>query len=258
MKLALSLIFAGASHGIQLPRLNKGVHIIKTTEDGKSLNCKKTWYYFFILVLDSLPRMRRTNDYDDEDYEGIPGDISSPEMSPERQRQSEQLFNSLVNKQSPSEEPFKAVDSFISNLFDNKRDDPVALPGEIDGDSPDIQRNAQRNEIFHSFLQQNPTGIAPAKQPQNLLSDLYDPVYEEGPLLCRKTRSPMDKGVGAGYQPLHVKPIGCCPNNEDGKPFGPGKACCCGQVYNTTSHFCCDQSRGQCTEGNNLYFQLRQ
>ena len=52
MKLALSLIFAGASHGIQLPRLNKGVHIIKTTED----------------VLHSLPRMRRQNDYDDEDY----------------------------------------------------------------------------------------------------------------------------------------------------------------------------------------------
>ena len=35
MKLALSLIFAGASHGIELPRLQKGVHIIKTTEDGK-------------------------------------------------------------------------------------------------------------------------------------------------------------------------------------------------------------------------------
>jgi len=234
MKLALSLIFAGASHGIQLPRLQKGVHIIKTTED----------------VLHSLPRMRRQNDYDDEDYEGTADDLASPEMSPERQRQSEQLFNSLVNKQSNArEEPFKAVDSFISNLFDNKRDDPVALPGEIDSDSPDIQRNAQRDEMFHSFLQQNPTGIAPAAAPSNLLSDLYDPVYEEGPLLCRKTRQTEDKGIGAGYAPLHVKPIGCCPNNEDGKPFGPGKACCCGQVYNTTSHFCCDQSRGQCTEG---------
>ena len=41
MKLALSLIFAGASHGIELPRLQKGVHIIKTTEDGKS-KYKKT------------------------------------------------------------------------------------------------------------------------------------------------------------------------------------------------------------------------
>ena len=192
--------------------------------------------------------MRRDQDYNDEDYEAVAGDISSPEMSPERQRQSEQIFNQLVNNQSPSEE-FKAVDSFISDLFDNKRDDPVALPSEIESDSPDIQRATKRDEIFHSFLQQNPTGIAPAKNPGNLLTDLYDPVYEEGPLLCRKTRSTQDKGIGAGFQPLHVKPIGCCPNNEDGKPFGPGKACCCGQVYNATSHFCCDKSRGECNAG---------
>lgn len=55
MKLALSLIFAGASHGIQLPRLNKGVHIIKTTEDGKSLNCKKNLVLFFHFSLGQSP-----------------------------------------------------------------------------------------------------------------------------------------------------------------------------------------------------------
>ena len=33
------------------------------------------------------------------------------------------------------------------------------------------------------------------------------------------------------------------------QPFGPGKACCCGHVYNTTSHFCCDESNGKCEEG---------
>ena len=86
------------------------------------------------------------------------------------------------------------------------------------------------------------------------MSDLYDPVYEEGPLLCRKTRAMGAKGVGNGEQPVHVKPIGCCPNNEDGKPFGPGKACCCGTVYNTTSHFCCDQSRGECRDGSYITF----
>lgn len=36
------------------------------------------------------------------------------------------------------------------------------------------------------------------------------------------------------------KAIGCCPNGaEDGKPFGPGKACCCDKVYHTDDYFCC-------------------
>lgn len=43
MKLALSLIFAGASHGLQLPRLPKGTHMIKTTEDGK-ISIQKRWF----------------------------------------------------------------------------------------------------------------------------------------------------------------------------------------------------------------------
>ena len=66
--------------------------------------------------------MRRQNDYDDEDYEGTADDLASPEMSPERQRQSEQLFNSLVNKQSNArEEPFKSfqeADRFIYKAFE--------------------------------------------------------------------------------------------------------------------------------------------
>lgn len=55
------------------------------------------------------------------------------------------------------------------------------------------------------------------KAPPNLLSDHYDPVYEEGPLLCRKVRAHSVKQIGDKEQPIHIKPIGCCPNNEDGK-----------------------------------------
>jgi len=235
MKLALQLLIAGAAvDGLQLPRMKNGVHIIKTTED----------------VLDTLPRMKRDSDvfdYDADDSE-VAGDISSPEMSPDRIRESEAVYNGYLAKEKSDETPFKPMDGFISAIFDNARDDPVPIPGE-DGAESVLGSRIKANARFDNYIAQNPSGISPAKFPSNLLSDLYDPVYEEGPLLCRKTRAMGAKGVGNGEQPVHVKPIGCCPNNEDGKPFGPGKACCCGTVYNTTSHFCCDQSRGECRDG---------
>ena len=235
MKLALQLLIAGAANGLQLPRMKNGVHIIKTTED----------------VLDTLPRMKRDSDvfdYDADDSE-VAGDISSPEMSPDRIRESEAVYNGYLAKEKSDETPFKPMDGFISAIFDNARDDPVPVPGE-DGAESVLGSRVKANARFENYIAQNPSGISPAKFPSNLLSDLYDPVYEEGPLLCRKTRAMGAKGIGNGEQPVHVKPIGCCPNNEDGKPFGPGKACCCGTVYNTTSHFCCDQSRGECRDGS--------
>ena len=236
MKLALQLLIAGAAvDGLQLPRMKNGVHIIKTTED----------------VLDTLPRMKRDSDvfdYDADDSE-VAGDISSPEMSPDRIRESEAVYNGYLAKEKSDETPFKPMDGFISAIFDNARDDPVPVPGE-DGAESVLGSRVKANARFENYIAQNPSGISPAKFPSNLLSDLYDPVYEEGPLLCRKTRAMGAKGIGNGEQPVHVKPIGCCPNNEDGKPFGPGKACCCGTVYNTTSHFCCDQSRGECRDGS--------
>jgi uncharacterized protein YegL len=187
--------------------------------------------------------MKRDSDvFDDADDNEVADDVASPEMTEEQIRQSEAVYNSYLEKDENTT-PFKPMDGFISAIFDNKRNDPVAVPGE---DGADLGRNQNR---FERFLQSNPSGLSEAKFPSNLLSDLYDPVYEEGPLLCRKTRAMGAKGIGNGEQPIHVKPIGCCPNNEDGKPFGPGKACCCGQVYNATSHFCCDQSRGECKDG---------
>ena len=52
-------------------------------------------------------------------------------------------------------------------------------------------------------------------------------------------------GGGKISQEKQVKqiiPIGCCPAGDPtGKPYGPGKACCCGTVYNDDgSNFCCD------------------
>ena len=39
---------------------------------------------------------------------------------------------------------------------------------------------------------------------------------------------------------IREKAIGCCPNGDpNGKPFGPGKACCCDKVYHTDTAFCC-------------------
>ena len=35
--------------------------------------------------------------------------------------------------------------------------------------------------------------------------------------------------------------VGCCPNTETGKPFGPGKSCCFGRIFkDDDSHFCCE------------------
>jgi hypothetical protein len=41
-----------------------------------------------------------------------------------------------------------------------------------------------------------------------------------------------------------TRAIGCCPeNDEDGIPYGPGRACCCGKVYSDDgSKFCCENS----------------
>lgn len=48
-------------------------------------------------------------------------------------------------------------------------------------------------------------------------------------------------GVAAVFKnAIREKAIGCCPNGDpNGKPFGPGKACCCDKVYHTDTAFCC-------------------
>lgn len=226
MKL-LQILALGVS-SIELPRVNSLKK--RSTEE----------------VLNHLPRMSRdTQDYDDEDEDpefDLRGE--SPMMTDEQIAASEQLYNSYVGEPNIQNTPFKPMDSFVSEIFDNKRDDPVALPEEIG------LRADRTSQEFKRFLDRNPSGLAKNAAPPNLLSDLYDPVYEEGPLLCKKSRSASDRGVGDGTQPIHIKPIGCCPNHADGKPFGPGKACCCGHVYNVDSHFCCDESAGQCTDGS--------
>ena len=37
--------------------------------------------------------------------------------------------------------------------------------------------------------------------------------------------------------------LGCCPeDDEDGTPYGPGKACCCGKIYaDDGTRFCCEE-----------------
>lgn len=203
-----------------------------------------------ILVLEHLPRMvREATDYQDADYQ-VPVDTSveSPDMTDEEIKASEDLYNSYLQTPASEVTPFKPMDSFVSDIFDNKRNDPAEIPVEIG-------RNDRPGGEFKRFLERNPTGIAKNKLPVNLLTDLYSPVYEEGPLLCRKVRANRVIGIGDNTQPIHIKPIGCCPNNADGKPFGPGKACCCGHVYNTASHFCCDESHGQCKEGEYHIFE---
>ena len=188
---------------------------------------------------------RATDDYED-DVELTTDDLDlgrfgaqSPEMTPEELAASSALYNSYIGKEDKEETPFKPMNSFLSEIFDHKRDEPAEIPLEIG-------RGDRDGEDFQKFLQRNPTGIAPQNLPQNIMSDLYDAVYEEGPLLCKKVSAHSTNGIGDKTQPLHIKPIGCCPNNADGKPFGPGKACCCGHVYNVDSHFCCDQSHGRC------------
>ena len=49
-------------------------------------------------------------------------------------------------------------------------------------------------------------------------------------------------GLAAAFKQnkVHEKAVGCCPNGDpNGKPFGPGKACCCDKVYHTDTSFCC-------------------
>jgi hypothetical protein len=227
MKLTCGLIALASVTAIELPRLTRGLNL--HTEHAAR----------------HLPRMvRQAEDYGDEEYEvTIDGAPESPGMTAAEIKASEALYNKYLNTDGEKDStPFKPMDSFLSDIFDNKRNDPAALPTEIG-------RNDRQNVEFQNFISRNPSGIAKNAFPTNLLTDLYDPVYEEGPLLCRKVRAHSIKKVGDTEQPIHIKPIGCCPNNEDGKPFGPGKACCCGHVYNTTSHFCCDESHGQCTDG---------
>lgn len=224
MKLICSLLAFASVAAFELPRVQKK----RSTED----------------VLNKLPRMKRDNpDYGDEEYEvKIDDDAASPMMTEEEIRASEELYNKYLEAgKGEGKTPFKPMDSFLSDIFDNKRNDPAPIP--------EIGRSDRQGTEFQKFLARNPSGIAKNKAPVNLLSDHYDAVYEEGPLVCRKVRAHSVKIIGDKQQPIHIKPIGCCPNNEDGKPFGPGKACCCGHVYNTTSHFCCDESNGACEEG---------
>lgn len=226
MKLIWSLIALASVNALELPRVHKTPQKRSTEE-----------------VLNRLPRMKRAdNEYDDEDYEvQLERNAQSPPMTAEEIKKSEELYNSYLEAPDVGQTPFKPMNAFLSDIFDHKRDDPAEIPN-------DISRSSQGKD-FQRFLQQNPKGLGKSKPPPNLLSDHYDPVYEEGPLLCRKVRAHSVKQIGDKEQPIHIKPIGCCPNNEDGKPFGPGKACCCGHVYNTTSHFCCDESNGQCEDG---------
>ena len=51
-----------------------------------------------ISVLEKLPRMKRDSDvFDDQDDSEVASDIASPEMSPERIKESEALFNAYLN-----------------------------------------------------------------------------------------------------------------------------------------------------------------
>merc|ERR1712176_1229415 len=144
-------------------------------------------------VLDTLPRMKRDSDvfdYDADDSE-VAGDISSPEMSPDRIRESEAVYNGYLAKEKSDETPFKPMDGFISAIFDNARDDPVPIPGE-DGAESVLGSRIKANARFDNYIAQNPSGISPAKFPSNLLSDLYDPVYERS--------SPLQKNPSNGCQ----------------------------------------------------------
>lgn len=230
MKLYCSILALASA--LDLPR----VRVQRNTED----------------VLNNLPRVHRAaDDFDDSSVEpDIDIDRASPEMSPQAIEASEALFQSYLNSDE-EEGPFKPMESFLSDIFDHARDDPAPVPGEpgftdLLGSRGDRER---KDKEFNKFINRNPSGLAFNSAPSSLLADLYDPVYDEGPLICKKVRNPELQGIGAGDNPIHIKPIGCCPNNEDGKPFGPGKACCCGHVYNTTSHFCCDETHGQCLDG---------
>jgi uncharacterized protein YegL len=197
-------------------------------------------------VFDRLPRMNRESpDYDDDDYEGDASNLESPEMTDEQIEKSNQIQEKNDQKlQDPyTYSEYQPMQSFLSDIFDAPVSSATtALAG----------RGDRENAEWLKFIRKYPDGFKSKVAPPNLLSDFFAPVYEKGPLVCKKVRAVPENGIVGPARdiPIHVKPIGCCPNNEDGKPFGPGKACCCGHVYNTTSHFCCDRSRGECKEGS--------
>jgi len=40
--------------------------------------------------------------------------------------------------------------------------------------------------------------------------------------------------------------IGCCPNEIDGQRYFEDQGCCCGQIYDTTTEFCCTSDTSPC------------
>lgn len=68
-------------------------------------------------------------------------------------------------------------------------------------------------------------------------------VLDKGPIVYPPmNNAPREKGKG-GPTGSQLIPIGCCPAGDPtGKPYGPGKNCCCGQVYDDDSQMCCDYS----------------
>lgn len=65
-------------------------------------------------------------------------------------------------------------------------------------------------------------------------------------LVCRRT--PLLRRLNQPGDRLGKKPIGCCPpNDQNGKLYGPDKACCCNKVYRPDTQFCC-QPTGQCDD----------
>lgn len=83
---------------------------------------------------------------------------------------------------------------------------------------------------------------------------ILDPRYARSaePLVCathEERFNPIISGGGGGRgsgnirdAPTQMIPIGCCPANDPmGKPYGAGKACCCGTVYTDDGNsFCCE------------------
>lgn len=60
-------------------------------------------------------------------------------------------------------------------------------------------------------------------------------------MVANFTETGGNDGLAAVFKnAIREKAIGCCPNGDpNGKPFGPGKACCCDKVYHTDTAFCC-------------------
>jgi len=84
---------------------------------------------------------------------------------------------------------------------------------------------------------------------------ILDPRYARSaePLVCahheERFNPIVSSGGGGGrgsgqvrQEEVQMIPIGCCPANDPtGKPYGAGKACCCGTVYNDDGNsICCE------------------